>query len=239
MTDYIAVDRLDIDRVASLVRSIATACATAGIALLGGETAEHPGVMPDNSFDLAGTALGIIEAGDEVTGAAVAPGNIVLGLESPNLRSNGFSFVRAHLLNRLELSDSLPGTGRSVAEVILEPSVIYAPAIRALVTDLPVTGMAHITGGGIPGNLGRILPSNVDAHLATSAWVPAPVFAAVAEAAHTEAAELYTTFNMGIGFIVIVAPGDAATAIRTLEEQQISVAAIGEVTTGSGAVFLD
>jgi phosphoribosylformylglycinamidine cyclo-ligase len=238
MTDYIAIDHIDVDRVATLVRSIAAACVSADVALLGGETAEHPGVMPDNSFDLAGTALGVVEAGDEVTGDAIAAGNIILGLESPNLRSNGFSFVRAHLLTRFELEDRFPGTDMSVAEVVLEPSVIYAPAIRALVAELPVAGMAHVTGGGLPGNLARILPPHLDARIETSSWVTPPVFSTLAELTKADPAELYATFNMGVGFIVIVAPGDAAAATQSLKRNRISVSVIGEIMPGNGTVLL-
>jgi phosphoribosylformylglycinamidine cyclo-ligase len=238
MTDYIAVDRLDVARVTTLVRSVAAACASAGVALLGGETAEHPGVMPGDSFDLAGTALGVIEAGNEITGGTITDGDVVLGLESPNLRSNGFSFIRTHLLSRLELEDRFPGTDRSVADIILEPSVIYAPAVGALVAEVPVAGMAHVTGGGIPGNLARILPDHLDARIDTSRWQRPPVFDTVAELTQADRAELYTTFNMGIGFIVVASSGVAESALNLLRRLRIPAVAIGEIIPGTGAVQL-
>jgi len=238
MTDYIALEHLDVNRVTALVKSVAAACAAAGIALLGGETAEHPGVMPTNSFDLAGTALGIMEAGAEITGQTIEPGDLVLGIESPNLRSNGFSFIRATLLNRYSLEDRYPGSDRSVAEVLLEPSIIYSPAIVRLVADTPVKAMAHITGGGISGNLARVLPSQVDARIDTTSWEPAPVFRTLQTATGAERRELYSIFNMGIGFVVVVAPDEAAVATQSLEAAGHGVETIGIVTSGSGVATL-
>jgi phosphoribosylformylglycinamidine cyclo-ligase len=238
MTDYIATDRIAVDRVATLVRSIAAACAAADVALLGGETAEHPGVMPTDSFDLAGTALGVIEAGGEVTGSAIEAGHIILGLESPNLRSNGFSFIRAHVLNQLELEDTFPGTDALVADVILEPSVVYAPAVCALLNEVPVAGMAHITGGGIPGNVERILPAHLDARIEPSSWPRPTVFSTIAEITDSAAAELYATFNMGVGFVLVVSPDEGAAAKTALQGRDFAVWTIGEIIPGTGRVRL-
>jgi phosphoribosylformylglycinamidine cyclo-ligase len=238
MTDYLAVGRIDVDAVSTIVTSIAAACEEAGVALLGGETAEHPGVMEADAFDLAGAALGVVEAGREVDGTAIRPGDAIIGIESPNLRSNGFSLVRKVVVDRLGLDDELPGTGRTVAEVLLEPSVLYTPAVLRLLDEVEVHGLAHITGGGLPGNLPRILPERCDAVIDTSTWTPAPVFAAVAELSGAPRDELFRTFNMGIGFAAIV-PADAADdARRVLEGAGRSAQPVGEITAGSRLVRL-
>jgi phosphoribosylformylglycinamidine cyclo-ligase len=158
MTDYLAMGRLDQQLAGRLVASIAQACELAGCALVGGETAEHPGVLPAGVFDLAGAAVGVVEAGHEVTGEAIAVGDQIVAVASPNLRSNGFSLIRALVLPKLALDEEFPGTGHSVTDVLLEPSVIYAPAVQAALAAAPIRGLAHVTGGGIAGNLRRILP---------------------------------------------------------------------------------
>jgi phosphoribosylformylglycinamidine cyclo-ligase len=239
LTDYLAVGSLDGDLVERLVGSIAAACTTAGVALLGGETAEHPGVMEPGAFDLAAAALGVVERGREVTGAAIAAGDAVVGVASPNLRSNGFSLVRATLLERHGLDDELPGTGRTVAEVILEPSVIYAPAIVSLVGALDVHGLAHITGGGLPGNLVRVLPEGCRAVIDTGVWRRPPVFNAVAAAGEITGSEMFRTFNMGIGFVVVAAAADAARIVDHLTASGHDAVAIGRIEAGERSVRLD
>jgi phosphoribosylformylglycinamidine cyclo-ligase len=236
MTDYLAVGRIDVDRVSAIVTSIAAACEEAGVALLGGETAEHPGVMEPDAFDVAGAALGVVEAGREIDGTAIRPGDVVVGIESPNLRSNGFSLVRKVVLDRLDLDDELPGTGRQVADVLLEPSVLYTPAVLRLLDAVEVHGLAHVTGGGLPGNLPRILPERCDAVIDTATWTPAPVFAAVAELSGASQDELFRTFNMGIGFVAIVPPDTADAAIRVLREAGRPSRSVGEVVAGSRLV---
>lgn len=238
LTDYLAVGKVDVDRVTTLVRSIAAACSAAGVALLGGETAEHPGVMEADAFDLAAAALGIVEEGREVTGAAITPGDRILGIASPNARSNGFSLIRASLLQHMQLDDQLPGTGRSVAEVVLEPSVIYSPAIVDLVATHEVHGLAHITGGGLPGNLPRILPAACDAVIDTTTWQRPAIFDAVAEIGGVASDEMYRTFNMGIGFVVVVPEAVAGAATHLLRSHDHSVHEIGEVVAGERAVRL-
>lgn len=238
MTDYIAVEQLDVDQVATLVHSVAEACAAAGVALLGGETAEHPGVMPQGSFDLSGTALGVVESGAEITGDLIAVGDVIIGLASPNLRSNGFSFIRAHILSQLELADPLPGTERSVAEALLEPSVVYAPTVVDLITQVPIRAMAHVTGGGIAGNLDRVLPKQVDAHIDTSRWEPPAVFEAIGAITGAAKPEMFATFNMGIGFIIVVAAEDAPAALGRLDNSGATAAVIGEMADGTGTTRL-
>jgi phosphoribosylformylglycinamidine cyclo-ligase len=238
LTDYLAVGRLDVAKVTSLVASIAEACAAAEVALLGGETAEHPGVMEPDAFDLAAAALGVVEEGQEITGSGIEAGDRILGIASPNLRSNGFSLVRATLLAEMALGDEFPGVGRTVAEVLLEPSVIYAPAIVDLVRRVGVHGLAHITGGGIPGNVPRILPERCDALIDTGAWPRPTVFDAIGRLGPVEPGEMFRTFNMGIGFVVVLPPSDAPVAIDVLNGHDHEVFEIGEVVAGTGAAVL-
>ena len=234
MTDYIATERIDVDEITTLVRSVAAACAEANVALLGGETAEHPGVMPVGSFDISGAALGVVEQGEQIGGDRVAAGDVIIGLESPNLRSNGFSLIRSAMLDTIDLADELPGTGRSAADILLEPSVLYAPAVVPIVERVSVHGLAHITGGGLPGNVGRILPPSLNAEVVRSSWSPAPVFDAVARMTNADDTTMLTTFNMGIGFVVIVAPGDADLVLQLLAEAGRAATVIGHVVEGSG-----
>ncbi len=238
MTDYIAVGRLEPELVARLVRSIAAACAEAKVALLGGETAEHPGVMEPGAFDLAGAALGVVENGAQIGGTEIVAGDVLIGLLSPNLRSNGFSLVRHAVVATLGLEAPLPGTGRSVAEAVMEPSVLYTPAVLALLGEVPVRGMAHVTGGGIAGNLRRVLPHTCDAVVETDAWVPPAVFAAVQQVGNVPGADMFATFNMGVGFIAVVAAADADAAVAALDRAGRPAGVIGEVVTGDGMVRL-
>ncbi len=238
MTDYLAVGAIDVEVVSTLVRSVADACAAAGVALLGGETAEHPGVMPSGEFDLAGAALGVVEEGNEIDGTAVSPGDIVLGIPSPNLRSNGFSLVRAILASGPRLDDPLPGCDGAVAEILLAPSVIYAPAVVDLVAAVEVHGMAHVTGGGLPGNVRRILPSGCDAAIDTGSWEPPPAFAAVQRLGDVPDSEMFTTFNMGIGFVVVVPPTEAGPALASLGSRGHAALPIGSIAPGTGQVHL-
>jgi phosphoribosylformylglycinamidine cyclo-ligase len=191
--------------------------------------------MDADAFDIAGAALGVVEAGHEIDGSAVEAGDVIIGLESPNLRSNGFSLVRKVVLGRFGFDDELPGTDRRVADVLLEPSVLYTPAVLGLLGAVPVHGLAHITGGGLPGNVPRVLPAECDAVIDTSTWTPAPVFGALSELSGAPQNELFRTFNMGIGFIAIVPPGAADHAIDVLAAADRPGRVIGEIVPGAGA----
>ncbi len=238
LTDYIAVGAIDVDRVARLVRSVAAACAEADVALLGGETAEHPGVMDPDAFDIAGAAVGVVEEGAEIDGRTVAIGDVIIGLPSPNLRSNGFSLVRRIIDGVLALDDAMPGCDGTVAEVLLEPSVLYTPAVMQLLDAVAVRGMAHVTGGGLPGNIPRILPDGCAAVIDTDTWVPPAVFSAVQQLGNVPGAEMFRTFNMGIGFVVVVAADAADVAISTARSAGHEAVVIGTVTEGAGTVTL-
>jgi len=233
MTDYLAVGKLIPDRVERIVTSVAAACEAAGIALLGGETAEHPGVMDADEFDLAGAVVGVVEADAVIDGSSVSTGQAVLGVASPNLRSNGFSMIRAAVLSKIDLGDPL--TGGTAADVLLAPSVVYSPAIQRLLLQAPVAAMAHVTGGGIAGNLRRVLPSTIDAVIDITSWSRPAVFAEIAEIGGIAEAEMFRTFNMGVGFIVIVDSEDAVVAQKALG---LPSYLIGETVAGTGVVHL-
>jgi phosphoribosylformylglycinamidine cyclo-ligase len=233
MTDYLAVGRLLPERVARIVESVAAACSASGIALLGGETAEHPGVMEPDEFDLAGAVVGVVEADAVVDGSAVRAGQVVLGIISPNLRSNGFSLIRRAVLSKVDLDEPLGDA--TVAEVLLAPSVLYSPAVQRLLAATPVAAMAHITGGGLAANLARVLPATVDAVIDTGGWTRPAVFADVAEIGGIAEAEMFTTFNMGIGYVAVVDASDVAASLASLD---MPAAVIGEITAGSGTVRL-
>lgn len=239
MTDYLAVGRIDVAAIATIVASIAAACHHGGVALLGGETAEHPGVMDADQFDLAGAALGIVEAGAEIDGRAVTPDDVIIGIASPNVRANGFSLIRKVVLGQLSLADELPGCDGTVADVLLEPSVVYTPAILDMVAHTTVHGLAHITGGGLPGNLPRILPATCDAVVDTSSWVPPAVFASIQQLGNVPGAEMYRTFNMGVGFVVVAPPAVSEEVIALLDAGDHQAGAIGHILPGTGHVHLN
>ncbi|MBA2338227.1 MAG: phosphoribosylformylglycinamidine cyclo-ligase [Acidimicrobiia bacterium] len=238
MTDYLAVGSIDVEVVATLVGSVAAACAAAGVALLGGETAEHPGVMEADRFDLAGTALGIVEEGEQIDGSGIAPRDVIVGVASPNLRSNGFSLVRRVVLDRLALDDPMPGGAGTLAATLLAPSVIYAPAIVALVAAHRPSGLAHITGGGLAGNLVRVLPGGCEAIIDTGCWEPPAVFGSIADLGDVTGDEMFAVFNMGIGFVVVTPPARVQATIAALAGFGHEAMVIGGVGAGERTVRL-
>jgi phosphoribosylformylglycinamidine cyclo-ligase len=236
--DYLAVHQVDPDRIESIVAGIAAGCRLAGCALVGGETAEMPDLYAPGEYDLAGFAVGVVEQRRIVTGAEVAPGDRVLGLVSSGLHSNGYSLARAIVFERLRLKahDTLPGVGRSVADELLVPTRIYVKPVLGLLRALPVRAMAHITGGGITENLPRVLPAGCRAVIRPSAWPVPPIFRVLQEAGRVEEAEMRRTFNMGIGYVVVVRPEDAEPARALLHGAGESVFEIGEIEAGARGV---
>jgi phosphoribosylformylglycinamidine cyclo-ligase len=237
--DYIAVGHLDPDHIEQLVEGVAEGCRQAGCALIGGEMAEHPGAMDPGDFDLVGFALGVVERDRMLTPDRVRPGDVLIGLPSPGLRSNGYSLARRVLLEHAghSLDDpAYPGARHSLADELLEPSVIYAPAIRALLQHADVRAVAHITGGGIPGNLNRVLPQTCDALLQRRSWEAPPIFGEIQRVGSVSDEEMSRVFNMGLGMIVAVPPDDAFRAIDLLRSKGHRAAQVGEVVPGNGAV---
>jgi len=208
--DYLAVGKVEPALVAAIVEGVAEGCRRAGCALLGGETAEHPGTMPDDQFDLAGFCVGSVDDDALLGPARVHVGDVLVGLASSGLHANGYSLVRSALLERHSLDDSPAELeGRSLADELLEPCAIYAPAVLALVRKGLVHAAAHITGGGFTENVPRVLPPGMGAIVERGAWPEQPVFRLVQDAAGATDADMFTTYNMGIGMVLVVAPDDA------------------------------
>lgn len=203
--DYLAVGGLDPDRDAAIVASIAEACRLAGCALVGGETAEHPGVMEPDAVDLAGAALGVVERGEELGPGRMEAGDLVVGLASPNLRSNGFSLVR-QVFAGADLAAGFPNLDASIGQVLQEPSVIYAPAVAKAISTGAVHAAAHVTGGGLVANLDRSVPAHLRAVVDQWAWEWPQVFVEVQRRGGISVEEMRRTFNLGIGFCLVVDP---------------------------------
>jgi len=236
MTDYIATGKLNVDRIETIVESITDACNDADVSLLGGETAEHPGVMPPDQFDLAATALGIVELDEEVDSSRVGPGDVIVGVASPNLRSNGFSLVRAVVARDLPLDSTFPDTDTPTAEVLLDPSIVYAPAVVNMLARVQPHGLAHITGGGLPGNVIRVLPEGSRAVIERSRWEVPNVFNVIQRLGEVPLGDMFRTFNMGIGFACVVAEDDVDAVLRAFATSDIESIVIGRVTEGDRGV---
>jgi phosphoribosylformylglycinamidine cyclo-ligase len=236
--DYLAVYRVDPVRVEAIVSGIVEGCRMAGCALVGGETAEMTDLYAPGEYDLAGFAVGVAERSGIVTGAEIKPGDHVLGLASSGLHSNGFTLVRKAIFESMGLApgDLVPGLGRSAADELLEPTRIYVKPVMELLRSVPVLGMAHVTGGGITENLPRVLPEGCQAVLDPRAWPAQPIFRIIQEAGRVEEAEMRRTFNMGLGYLLVVRPGDAAPAARILSEAGERVFDIGEIRAGPRSV---
>ncbi|MBS3974729.1 MAG: phosphoribosylformylglycinamidine cyclo-ligase [Actinobacteria bacterium] len=243
--DYIAIGRLVPEAAEQLVGGVAAGCRAAGCALIGGEMAEHPGVMGESDYDMSGFCVGVVERDRMLQPASVRKGDVILGLASSGPHSNGYSLIRRVLVEGREEALSLPRVdfgGRSLGDVLLEPTRIYAKAIRHVLQAVPdgsVRAMAHITGGGITENLDRALPDDCDALIALRAWRSPRIFDVIAEEASLPAEEMCRTFNMGIGMAVIAErrrAADVAAAFRQIGE---SVFEIGEVIEGQGKVVYE
>ncbi|HET7488453.1 MAG TPA: phosphoribosylformylglycinamidine cyclo-ligase [Acidimicrobiales bacterium] len=241
--DYIAVGVLDEDHIDQLLEGMAAGCRQAGCAILGGEMAAHPGALEPGDFDLVGTAVGVVERDRIVTGDRLRAGDVLLGLPSPGLRSNGYSLARHVLLERAgrRLGDpAWAGAHHSLGDELLEPSVIYSPAVQALVGEVEVRAVAHITGGGLPGNLVRVLPSDLDAVVHLSAWEQPRIFAEIQREGGVAADEMARVFNLGIGMVVAVPAGRSEfDALDVLRDRGHRAVRIGTVTDGSGRVHLE
>ncbi|HEU5393820.1 MAG TPA: phosphoribosylformylglycinamidine cyclo-ligase, partial [Candidatus Methylomirabilis sp.] len=236
--DYFATGRLEPAVAEEILAGIAEGCCEAGCALLGGETAEMPDCYGPGEYDLAGFLVGVVERERVVDGRAVAPGDAVLGLRSTGLHSNGFSLARRALLERAgyALDAVLPPLARPLGEELLTPTRIYVRAVRHLLEGVPVKAMAHITGGGLVGNLPRVLPAGCRAILDASAWPRPPIFGLIGRAGGVPEEEMLRVFNLGLGFVLVVAEADAERAIRSLTEAGDPPLRIGRVVAGEHGV---
>jgi phosphoribosylformylglycinamidine cyclo-ligase len=242
MLDYIATGKVDPDQVATVVAGVHEGCRQAGCALIGGETAEHAGVMPLDELDLAGFAVGVVEQGTQLGPERVRPGDVVVGLHSPGLRSNGYTLARHVLLERAGLGLGDPawaGADHSVADELLRPSVIYTPAVLAVRGALgdALRACAHITGGGLVGNLPRALPDDLGAVLERSAWTEPRVFGEIQRLGSVAADEMDRVFNRGVGMALVLDADAADAALRVLDEGGQPGSVIGEVVAGRGVRF--
>ncbi|MCG6990172.1 MAG: phosphoribosylformylglycinamidine cyclo-ligase [Gemmatimonadetes bacterium] len=237
--DYLAAGGMDEAVVADVVGGVAAACAANGCALLGGETAQMADFYAPGEYDLAGFIVGVVERERILDGRDILPGDVVLGLASSGLHTNGYTLARSIVFDvlGLDVHDELPGTGRTVAEELLTVHRSYLKPLWPLLEAGTLRGLAHITGGGIPGNLPRILPDGVGAVLDRGAWEVPPVFRALQEAGKVERQEMDRVFNMGIGMVVVVRPSDAEAAARAIEAGGVAVHVIGAVESGAGVRY--
>jgi phosphoribosylformylglycinamidine cyclo-ligase len=237
--DYLAVGKVVPEDVAAIVSGVAEGCRRAGCALLGGETAEHPGTMEQGRFDLAGFCVGIVSEEHLLGPQRVEVGDVLLGFPSTGLHANGFSLVRRALLTEdRPLHEPVPVLfGRTLAEELLVPTAIYARPLLALVRDGLVSSAAHITGGGFRENLPRALPGELGAVIDTSAWTPQPIFELVAEAAGLAPEELSGVLNMGIGMVAVVPRGIEDRALGEAIGAGVEAVVIGRVVDGPGVVL--
>jgi phosphoribosylformylglycinamidine cyclo-ligase len=236
--DYFATGSLDAEVASRVINGIARACKDAGVALLGGETAEMPGIYAEGDYDLAGFIVGVVEESALVDGSAVEAGDIVIGLPSAGFHTNGYSLIRAALglngdtgVSRDRLTSKVgDGAGLTLAEALLEPHRSYVNEIQPVLVTGAVKGMAHITGGGIPGNVSRVIPEGLLADIDTTSWTPPPIFDYVIERGHIDQVEAFRVFNMGVGFVVITSPSAASDVCRQLPGASI----IGTIVAATG-----
>ncbi len=238
--DYFATGRLEPEVALQVVSGVARACRENGCALLGGETAEMPDLYAPGEYDLAGFIVGR-HAFDAVARRGLEVGDRLIGLASNGLHTNGYSFVRKLIFERLGMAvdDALPGTGGTVAEVLLRPHRSYLVPLREPCAAGRVRALAHITGGGIPGNLDRVLPPELDAVVDALSWEPPAEFRFLAEASGASDWEMFRTFNMGVGMIAVVRSGDEAAVLRDVRSAGCPAWTCGELTRGSGSVRLE
>jgi phosphoribosylformylglycinamidine cyclo-ligase len=236
MTDYIATGKVHPERIATLVAGVARACEATGTALVGGETAEHPGLMAPDDYDIAGAAVGVVEADAVLGPERVQHGDVVVAIASSGLHSNGFSLVR-HILEKrgLAYTDASDELGGVVGEVLLEPTRLYTAPLLRVIEQLPgsIHALSHVTGGGIAANLARVLPKGAWVELDRSTWSPQPVFRTLAEWGGLQLAETESTWNLGVGFFAIVAADAASAVTQALGAAGLPAWVAGRVSTAS------
>lgn len=237
--DYIACGKNYPEKIAAIVKGVAEGCKQAGAALVGGETAEHPGLMPEDEYDLAGFAVGVAEEKDLITGADVKPGDVLIGIASSGVHSNGFSLVRKVFdVKKETLSMYYEELGATLGETLLTPTRIYVKALRE-VKDAGVTvkGCSHITGGGFYENIPRMLPENVSAKVKKGSFEIPPIFALMQKTGNLEEKMMYNTYNMGLGMVLAVDASDADRTVAALENAGEKAWAVGEVVAGAHEVI--
>ena len=237
--DYFATGRLVPEKAVRVIEGIIEGCKEAGCSLIGGETAEMPGFYRDEEYDLAGFAVGIVERKDIIDGSGITAGDLIIGVSSNGLHSNGYSLVRKVFfeLKKMNLSDYIPELGKSLGDELLRPTRIYVKAINSLKErNIPIKGLAHITGGGITGNLPRILPDGVSAVIRVDSWPVQPIFLLIETLGKIPVDDMRRTFNMGIGYIIILPEGYVELAISVLKEKDYDSYIIGRIEKGEREV---
>lgn len=237
--DYLACGKLVPEKIEAIVKGVADGCEQAGCALIGGETAEMPGMYQDGEYDIAGFTVGIVDKPKAIDGSGIAAGDAVIGLGSSGVHSNGFSLVRRLLLETkgYQFSDKLPELeGKTLGEVLIEPTRIYVKSVLKLIESVQVKGMAHITGGGFIENIPRVLPEGVNVDIDLGAWPVQPVFGLMQRDGAISDRDMYTTFNMGIGMVLVVPADQAEQAVALASELGEKAYVIGRVTEGSRVV---
>ena len=236
--DYMAVGKLTVGQAEAIIAGIVEGCRQAGCALIGGETAEMPGFYPDGEYDLAGFAVGVIERERLIDGSRVRPGDVVIGLASTGLHSNGYSLARRVLLEqaKMTLKEQVPGQSETLGEILLRPTRIYVRTIRVLVEAGEIRAIAHITGGGLTENLPRVLPEGCQAVITRKAWTPPPIFGLIQSRGHVGDDEMFRVFNMGVGLVLVVPPDRADTVLRSAEAQGDKAFRIGMIEKGERGV---
>lgn len=236
--DYIACGRLLPEKAALIVEGVARGCREAGCSLIGGETAEMPGFYPDGEYDIAGFAVGVVDRDRIIDGSSIRSGDIVIGLPSSGLHSNGFSMVRKIFFSMAKLStgDYIPELGCTLGEELLKPTRIYAGTVLELIENFEIKGIAHITGGGFFENLPRVLPKGKDIIVRRGSWEVPPVFHLIQKTGDVDEREMFSTFNMGIGLVLITSPYEGDKLVSLLKTRGEKACIIGEVVDGNGEV---
>lgn len=236
--DYLAFGVLEPSVVESVINGIASGCRYAGCALIGGETAELPGMYTHGEYDLAGTIVGIVDRSKIVDGSKIEAGDVAIGLQSSGLHTNGYSLARkiCFEIDGLGVEDSMPGTGKTVADVLMAPHRVYAQVIQVVSRIVNIKGMAHITGGGLTDNLPRVLPEGLGMEVNLEAWSAPPVFGYLQKTGNVPADEMLRAFNCGIGFVVIVSASEADAAIDAFSQTVEMARIIGEIVPGESRV---
>lgn len=236
VTDYLACGKVVPERVAAIVKGIAAACEVAGAALLGGETAEHPGLLGPDEFDVAGATTGVVEREKILGPQRVRPGDRVVALASSGLHSNGYSLVRSVLLDRagLQLTDHIDELGRTLGEELLTPTTVYARDVLALIDAVEVHAISHITGGGFANNLTRVLPEGIAATLDRATWTPPPIFGLVQRLGAVSSRDIEATLNMGVGMALVLPEDAVAECLRVAGSRGLWAWVLGRADAGSG-----
>jgi phosphoribosylformylglycinamidine cyclo-ligase len=236
--DYFATGKLNAEKASQVIKGIVEGCRLSGCALIGGETAEMPGFYKKNEYDLSGFAVGVVNKSDIIHGKAINEGDVIIGVASSGLHSNGFSLVRKVLfdIGKIKIDQYVSELGCSIAEELLKPTEIYVKAYFTLKGKVKIKGMAHVTGGGIPGNLPRILPKGKTSVIYKNSWEIHPIFQFIQKIGKITEVEMFKVFNMGIGYIFVVDAQDAKKALSLINNKGYKAYLIGEIVKGKGEI---